>query len=212
MTTHRIRVKIIDAFFALVEERGWEQVTMPAVAEKARLKPVVLKAAYRSKFAILSDYAEQMDFTVLAKANADTAGLGPRQRLVRMLMVRFELMGQRREALRRLYRSAVGDRKLASAFAGVVMLSQPWMQTAAGISASGLDGLVKVQGLTIAYARAFHAWLDDTDPALPNTLDVLDKTLAHGEKALNVRERLGGLVKPFLPNAAGAMEDRTAAA
>lgn len=206
MISHRIRVKIIDAFFALVEERGWEQITLPAIAERARIKPAKLKQIYRNKFEILADYAEQMDFAVLERANADTAGLGPRQRLTRMLMVRFELMGDRRSALKRLHHAAIADRRLAAGFAGVVMLSNSWMQTAAGISASGLDGMVKMQGLTVAFARAFHAWLDDEEPELPNTLDVLDKTLAHGEKALYVRERLGGLVKPFLPNGGGVLD------
>jgi len=77
------------------------------------------------------------------------------------------------------------------------------MLEAAGVSADGISGLIRVKGLAAVYASVFHTWLDDDDPGLAKTMARLDRRLRRAERTYsNLHElhaavdRIAGMFSP----------------
>jgi AcrR family transcriptional regulator len=199
MTTQKTRIKIIDAFLSLARDVDWAELNVAAIADKANVSLSVLRRTYDGKLAILEDHLRHVDARVLDALDDESAEESTRDRLFDVLMQRFDVLAPHKTALRRLRGAAIRDPLLAAAFARLVLVSQSWMLAAAGISTSGLGGIVRAQGLAVAYARVFHTWLDDDDVGLAKTMASLDRTLRRGERALNRLECVGRILKPFAP-------------
>lgn len=198
MTTEKTRAKIINAFFALAADEDWDRLTVAAIAAQAGVSPSVLRRTYDGKLAILEDHLRHVDAKVLDLVDDDIVEDTPRERLFDVLMNRFDLLAAHKPALRRLRAAALRDPLLGAALARLELVSQSWMLAAAGISTSGLEGLIRSHGLTFAYAQVFRTWLDDEDPGLPKTMAKLDRVLRRGERALNRLDCAGRFFKPFV--------------
>ena len=77
------------------------------------------------------------------------------------------------------------------------MSSMRFMLEAAGVDIAGPGGLIKLQGLALAWARIIQVWLDDDDPSLSKTMAELDRVLTRGERAAAGVDRLSALASPF---------------
>jgi hypothetical protein len=60
------------------------------------------------------------------------------------------------------------------------------MLTAAGINASGPQGMIRAQGLALLFASVLRTWVDDDDPGQARTMAALDRALARGQRAVGV--------------------------
>lgn len=194
MVSERTRKKIVDAFMALAEERRWPDITLSAIAERADVDLTQLRGAYDTRIAIVEDFARRIDLAVLKGDGDDMSDETARERLFDVLMRRFDALAPHKRALRSLSDSARRDPALALALSRISAVSQNWMLTAAGIDSGGVFGLIKVQGLVLAYMRVFRVWLGDEDPGLAKTMSALDRELRRGERVLT---RLSGLRGPF---------------
>jgi hypothetical protein len=87
-----------------------------------------------------------------------------------------------------------------------VMSSMRFMLEAAGIEAEGAAGIIKLQGLALAWARMIQVWLDDDEPALSKTMAELDRVLTRGERVVAGVDRLSGLASPFTALARAAID------
>lgn len=190
MANERTRKKIVDAFMALARERGWNDITLTAIAERADVDLAVLRDAYDGRLAILEDFARRIDVAVLKGDDADMADETARERLFDVLMRRFDALGPHKSALRSLTASARRDPMLTIALGRIATVSQSWMLAAAGIESAGLFRLVAINGLVVAYARAFRVWLRDDDPGLARTMSALDRELRRGEAVLGRLNRV----------------------
>jgi AcrR family transcriptional regulator len=200
------RERIIDAFMALLAEKSIEQIGFAEIAKGAGVSLSDLRGAFGSTFAILAAFVKQIDRAVLAGDDADMAEEPPRERLFDVLMRRLELLGDHKEAVRSLLRSARRDPPLALALNAMTVRSQQWMLTAAGIGASGPKGMIRSQGLALLFANVLRTWVDDDDAGLARTLAALDRELARGQRfagllddlcripeaACNLRKRMRG--------------------
>ena len=81
-----------------------------------------------------------------------------------------------------------------------------FMLEAAGIEAQGAGGLIKLQGLALAWARLVQVWLDDEEPALSKTMAELDRVLTRGERAVAGVDRLSALTTPLTTLARAAYD------
>lgn len=201
MATEKTRKSIVEAFMALAAETPWNDLTLPAIADKAGIDLAQLRDAYDGKMAILEDFSRRIDMAVLKGGDDDMAGEPARDRLFDVLMRRLDLLAPYREGLRGLMRSAKRDPLLLAAFNRIAVTAQLWMLSAAGIEAAGPAGMVKAQGLAVAFAKVLRTWLREDDPELPKTMATLDKELSRGERALHRLDRLACLMpRPFRPD------------
>jgi AcrR family transcriptional regulator len=169
--------RIIDAALSLIAQHGWRRLSLSAVAAEAGVPILALYREFRSKPAILCGFSRRIDETVLAARLESEADERPRDRVFDLLMRRFDALRPCREALEVLGRELPTD-PIAALGAGVgLMRSIGWMLEAAGISTTGLGGIVAVKLTAAAYVATLRVWLRDDSPDLAPTMAALDRRL-----------------------------------
>ncbi|HEY2230587.1 MAG TPA: TetR/AcrR family transcriptional regulator [Xanthobacteraceae bacterium] len=176
------RVRIVETFMSLLDEKAFEEVGLAETAERAGVSLAELRNAFASKLMILAAYLKEIDRQVLAGIDADMAEEPPRERLFDVLMRRIDALSPHKAAVRSLIRSAARNPGLAFALNGFAVRSQQWMLTAADISAAGPRGMLRAQGLALLFAAVLRTWLHDDDPGLAPTMSALDKALGRGQR------------------------------
>lgn len=179
------RDRLIDAALRLAAERPWDEVTLGAIAEEAKLPLAVLYAEFGSRGALLAAYARRIDAAVLSEEDAEALADSPaRDRLFEVLMRRFEAMQPHRAAVA----SILSDR-LRRPGAGLAALPQlgrsmAWMLVAAGISTDGWRGLLRIKGLSALWLATLRVWLRDDSEDMAKTMAALDRNLQRAESLL----------------------------
>lgn len=161
----------------LAERRPWHEISLLEIADEAGLTLVELSRHVASRTAVLAALARLVDDEVLRRAERREPDESVRERLFDVVMTRFETLAPYRVGLRRI----VAATPFAPRLLGTLMTSQAWMLTAAGISAEGLPGAVRVAGLASVYAATFRDWLADDDAGMAKTMAGLDRRLRRGE-------------------------------
>jgi AcrR family transcriptional regulator len=200
------RGKIVDALMELAAERRFEDISVRDICKTAGVSLADFRDAFPSKGAVLAGFSRRIDRAVLAEQGEELADESPRERLFDILMRRLEAMAPYREGVREAAAWLRREPAAALAMNQVVMNSMRFMLEAAGIDAEGPAGLIKLQGLALAWARMVHVWLDDDEPALSKTMAELDRVLTRGERAAAGVDRLSALASPFAALAQAAID------
>ena len=201
-----MRSKIVDALMELAAERRFEDISLRDICKTAGVSLADFRDAFASKGAVLAGFTRRIDRAVLAEHGEELADESPRERLFDILMRRLEAMAPYREGVREAAAWLRREPAAALAMNQVVMSSMRFMLEAAGIEAEGSAGVIKLQGLALAWARMIHVWLDDDDPALSKTMAELDRVLTRGERAAAGVDRLSALASPFAALAQAAFD------
>ena len=200
------RGKIVDALMELAAERRFEDIPVRDICKTAGVSLADFREAFPSKGAVLAGFTRRIDRAVLAEHGEELADETPRERLFDILMRRLEAMAPYREGVREAAAWLRREPAAALAMNQVVMSSMRFMLEAAGIEAEGPTGVIKLQGLALAWARMIHVWLDDDEPALSKTMAELDRVLTRGERAAAGVDRLSALASPFAALAQAAFD------
>jgi AcrR family transcriptional regulator len=180
MATAKTKQKILNTFLDLLSEHPYEDVSMPLIAETAKVKLSDLRSAYSSKLKLVAAFAEKIDTHVLDERDEDMGDQPARDRLFDVLMTRIDALAEHKDAVRALHKTARRDPVLALDFNSLEVRSQKWMLIAAGIDLSGIKATATAQGLSIAFARVVDVWLEEDDEGMPRTMARLDKELDKG--------------------------------
>jgi AcrR family transcriptional regulator len=180
------REKIIAAFLALLEDKPFAALGFDDIAQRSGLSLAQVRGEFASTFAVLAAYVKATDRAVLAQDMHDMSEEPARERLFDVLMRRLEVLTEQRNAVRSLLRSSRSNPPLALALNGLAVRSQQWMLTAAGINASGPQGMIRAQGLALLFASVLRTWVDDDDPGQARTMAALDRALARGQRAVGL--------------------------
>jgi len=190
MVTAKTKEKILKTFLELLSEHPYEDVSLPRIAETAKVKLSEMRAAYASKLKLVAAFAEKIDTEVLDGRDEELGDQPPRDRLFDVLMTRIDALGEHKEAVRALHEAARRDPALALDFNRLEVRSQKWMLIAAGIDVSGVKATIVAQALSVAFARVVSVWLDEADEGMPRTMARLDREL---DKGSSFMKRLNGL-------------------
>ena len=180
------REKIIAAFLAILEDKPFAAIGFDDIAQRSGLSLAQVRGEFASTFAVLAAYVKATDRAVLAQDMHDMSEEPARERLFDVLMRRLEVLTEQRNAVRSLLRSSRSNPPLALALNGLAVRSQQWMLTAAGINASGPQGMIRAQGLALLFASVLRTWVDDDDPGQERTMAALDRALARGQRAVGL--------------------------
>lgn len=178
--------KLIAAALSLVEERGWQALSLADVAQRAE---VPLGDCYRlipDKATLLGRLLAVTDAHMLREGAADPHD-SARDRLFDVIMRRFDALQSRRPGMIAILRDLPLDPASAVRLLPKLRRSLVWMLETAGISAAGLKGAVRIRVLGGVYLYGLRAWIDDETPDMARTMAALDK-------ALRRVERLAGLL------------------
>ncbi len=200
------RGKIVDALMKLAAERRFEDISISDIARAAGVTLADFRDAFPSKGAVLAGFSRRIDRAVLEQDTGELADESARERLFDVLMKRLEAMTPYRDGVREAAAWVRRTPAAALAMNQVAMNSMRFMLEAAGVEAEGAAGALKLQGLTLAWARVLRVWLDDDEPGLSRTMAELDRVLTRGERAAAGVDRLSALVSPFTGFAQAAFE------
>jgi AcrR family transcriptional regulator len=178
-----------EALLRMVAAGGWRNLSYAEIAKDAGLGMASAYQAYPSKGAILTGIGQDIDTRLLASLEDDPLDGSAKDRLFDLLMRRFDALNDHREA----YAALAWELPRTPLAAGCLLLqlrrSLASMLEAAGISASGLRGAMRIEGLGAIYGAAMRVWLKDDSADLSKTMAELDKRLGQVERCLNMTQR-----------------------
>lgn len=170
------------ALLQLIATQGWRDLSLAEIAAEAGLDMAAAHAAYPTKAAILLGLARATDTDILASLSDDPLDGGAKDRLFDLLMRRFDHLQQHRDAYLTLLRELPQTPFEATSLSHQVRRSMSLLLETAGLSASGLKGLLRVQGLIAIYLAGLHAWRRDDSEDLSKTMAEIDKRLGQAVK------------------------------
>ncbi|HEY6980225.1 TetR/AcrR family transcriptional regulator [Reyranella sp.] len=182
--------RTVEAFLALVAERGFAHVTLADVAKAASLGVGELYRLHPDKVSLVTSFMRGVDSQVLADTPRDPdPEETPRDRLFDVMMRRYDALRPHRDALREIRHAAVRDPLLALALGPALMRSMGAMLEAAALPSDGLVGALRQNGLlTIHYAVSRTFERDETGD-LSKTMAALDHRLKAAERWSQLFER-----------------------
>ncbi len=175
----------------LIADGGWRKLTLEAVARKAGVAPARVRALFPGREAVLEAFFLEIDRRAAAEGTYAADDSSPvRDRLFDLLMRRFDALAPRRRAIKALIKDLPLEPETAAWCALRLARSLAWTLEAAGLSASGVSGRVRANGLLLIYLNALRVWLADESADMSPTMAALDKGLRAAE---SVMESLKGI-------------------
>ena len=182
----------LDAFLALVAEKGYGGVTLREVGAAAGLGVAELYRLYRDKPALVAGFLRRVDDAVLT---GTAAALDPeetaRDRLFDVMMRRYDALRPHRAVVRALRRAAGRDPVLALALAPALRRSMAAMLEAAAVPGDGLPGLLRQGGLLALHHAVSRVFEDDETADLSKTMAALDSRLKGAERWAQRLDKIG---------------------
>jgi AcrR family transcriptional regulator len=180
----------LDAFLALVAEKGFAEVTLRDVAAKAETGLADLYRRYPDKVALVSGFLARTDDAVLAGTpRAIDPEETARDRLFDVMMRRYDALKPHRAALQSIRRAATRDPLLALALGPSLRRSMSAMLEAAGLSSEGISGAVRQNGLLAIDYAVSRVFDRDESQDLSKTMAALDSRLKTAERWAQSFER-----------------------
>jgi AcrR family transcriptional regulator len=175
--------RILDAGLAEAAAVGWRHVSMEGIAARAGLGLGEVVLQVPNKVCLLRGLLDRVDALTLSPVKKIDAEDSPRDRLFEILMRRFDAINADRDGYKAVMTGVARDP--AAAVASICRLERSFvaMLEGAGISTSGLKGLIRVQGLKGVALAGLRAWMNDDSEDLAKTMAALDRALERAEKA-----------------------------
>ncbi|MEM6811532.1 MAG: TetR family transcriptional regulator [Pseudomonadota bacterium] len=192
-----IKDRVLDAALTLAAEFDWQDVGYDEILEKAGVSKDEAIEYYDCKTDILVAYGRRIDHQMMAAISHLDSEMSVRERLFEIIMERFDLVNNDRDAVLSILRSMKFDPKQALISMPHLGKSMALILDAAGENTSGIQGMVKVAGMKGVYLYALKSWKEDESEDLSKTMAALDKALNMAEELANTCENkdfLGGLM------------------
>ena len=170
---------LVAAVFEQAALTGWRGLSVVEAARAADLPLDRARARCPGPAAALMRFGLIADQAALAEVSTEAA---PRDQLFDLVMRRIDVLQQHRAGMLALLRYLPTDPALTLALSAATGRSMGWMLEAAGLSAAGLSGRLRVAGLVGVWLYTLRAWKDDDSADLSVTMAALDKALDQAEK------------------------------
>jgi len=180
-----LKERVVEAALDLATRMPWDMITMTDIADKTHIGLAELSDTFDDKADILAAYGRMLDKKVLAIYAHPDPSSSERDRLFEILMERFDLLNDHREAVVSILKSFTADPKQAVISLPHLGRSMSWMLEAAGIESNGIKGAIKVAGLTAVYLNTLYHWMKDEPGDLPKTMAALDRGLNRAQQCAN---------------------------
>lgn len=178
-----IKSDVIQASLDLAAVQPWADITMRDIAQKSGHDLSVIIMLFDDKGDILAARSRQVDAKVAENLHGQSmADDSHKDRLFDVLMERFDVMNEDRAAILSIMRGLPADPKQAVLSLPFVARSMTWMLELAEIPTTGIQGALRVAGLTAVYLKVLRDWAKDDSEDMSKTMASLDKALGHAER------------------------------
>jgi len=173
---------LIDAALAEAADTGWRNVTLRGIAERAGTPLSEVLALVPTRAHVVARFFDRLDAHTLAGVKSVDESDSARDRLFDVTMRRYDALNAERDGARALIKGLPLDPAGMAAALCRVDRSLSKMLAAAGISADGLPGLMRLQGYKLVHLAALRAWMKDDTDDLAKTMAAVDKALSRAER------------------------------
>ncbi len=180
-----LEAKITAAALDLAARRPWRHITLWDIAEAADLSFADVYGQAPDKLAVLDLIRHRFDHDMMKGLEAPAADMSVRERLFDVIMARLDALTPHREALLSIARSLGCDPQALLCGGFGLARSLAAMLEAAGVSSTGLCGLVRIKGLAVIWLSTVNVWRHD-GADLAKTMAHLDRTLTRAEKLMRL--------------------------
>ena len=178
--------RVLDAALKLASGMPWRDISMEMIAEKSGASLGRVYELFPSRMALLNAFIRRTDKAVLAGHDFGDASEPVRERLLDVIMRRLDALASYKDAVASITRDLGRDPDALLCAGPAFMNSMAWSLEAAGVSASGLPGIVRTKGLAAIYLSAIRVWLRDDTQDQSETMAYIDKNLKRAESAMSM--------------------------
>lgn len=181
-----IREKAMKAALTLAARDGWTNVGLQDIARHAKISLPALHELFEDRNDILTAYARMVDRKVLENIGEIDKDASHRESLFDILMERFDILNEDRDALISILESFKCDPKQMIIGLPYLGRSMSWMLEAAHIDTSGIKGAAHIMALTTVYLITLKTWVEDDSPDMSKTMAALDRNLGRAEQVADM--------------------------
>ncbi|MBT5649371.1 MAG: TetR family transcriptional regulator [Rhodospirillaceae bacterium] len=178
--------RVLDAALKLASGMRWRDISMEMIAEESGASLGRVYELFPSRMALLNAFIRRTDKAVLAGHDFGDASEPVRERLLDVIMRRLDALATYKDAVASITRDLGRDPGALLCAGPAFMNSMAWSLEAAGVSASGLPGIVRTKGLAAIYLSAIRVWLRDDTQDQSETMAYIDKNLKRAESAMSM--------------------------
>lgn len=179
----KIKSDVIQASLDMAAVQPWADVTMRDIAQKSGHDLAAIIMLFDDKGDILAARSRQVDAKTAENLHGQSmAGDSHKDRLFDILMERFDVMNDDRAAILSIMRGLPSDPKQAVLSLPFIARSMTWMLELAEIPTTGIQGALRVAGLSVVYLKVLRDWAKDDSEDMAKTMASLDKALGHAER------------------------------
>ena len=174
MTDSEFDAALVAAVLAEAGLRGWRSTSVVEAAREAGLDLGRVRTRFPSKLTVLMRFGTMADQAALT----DPAPAGAvKDRLFDMIMRRFDVLQAHRAGVLAVLDAAGMDPGLGLFLGRLSTRSMAWLLEGAGLSAAGLRGTLRAQGLLGVWLWSVRAWREDDSLDLAATMTAVDRAL-----------------------------------
>jgi ubiquinone biosynthesis protein COQ9 len=165
---------LVTAVLAQAGLQGWRGASLVDAARDAGLDLARVRQRFPSKLAVLVRFGTMADQAALADAATQGA---VKDRLFDMILRRIDVLQAHRAGVLAVLDAAAMDPALGLFLGRLSSRSMGWLLEGAGLSGSGLRGVLRAQGLLGVWLWVMRAWREDESVDLSATMTATDKAL-----------------------------------
>lgn len=171
---------LIASAFTVIAEQGWSRLSIAEAARRAGLDLAATRRRFPCKLTMLMRFGTMADTAALTGALTE----GPvRDRIFDIVMRRIDTLQAHRPGVLVLLRDLPRDPLTALALGPASLRSMAWMLEGVGLTAQGLRGQLRLQGMMALWLVTVRAWSKDDSEDLSATMAALDKALDRAAQA-----------------------------
>jgi ubiquinone biosynthesis protein COQ9 len=171
---------VVAAVMTQAGARGWRETSVVSAVRDAGLDLGRARIRFPGRLVVLLRFGAMADQAALAAAPTT----GPvKDRLFDMIMQRIDVLQAHRAGVLAVLDAALTDPVLGLFLARRSSRSMAWLLEAAGLSASGLRGRLRVKGLAGVWLWSVRAWRADDSADLSATMTAVDAALDRAGQA-----------------------------
>lgn len=184
-TEKPLKDRMIDAALALAAEEGWAEISFDQIMAAAQVDCDEAREYFDDKSDVLTAYGRRLDRFVMDDISFSDEEMSEREKIFDLLMARFDVLNENREAVISILDSFKTDPKQMIVSLPHLARSMSRTLEAADVETDGAIGALKVTGLIGVYLYAVRTWKEDDSTDMARTMAALDQALDKGEMAAN---------------------------
>ena len=178
-----IQENVIEVALRLSAKVGWSNLSIADIAYEMDMSRSEMNLYFYDKDDILYALGKFIDRKVMeAELDVDAP---VRDKIFEILMERFDVINEYRDGIKSIISSfKCSPKSLIFSFPHIGK-SMAMMLEACGENVDGVQGAIKVAGLSGIYLNCIRVWLDDETSDMSKTMACLDKSLGRAEMLVN---------------------------